>query len=249
MKKAEQKIKVEQPKKTKVLHVELDARYNPHPKIVATYKDNGAMHLFNEHTPTYVCEERLFLASKASMKPIHHKIQGIYRKRVGRKEFCFFHNYCVTKDYFGNIVDYTRLVGKYQVPVISKQYGLNPGSIRSNSNVNEMMEAQEKNVHVSGMQDVYEFEWSAIKPQLQEWYRKGIIDDNTNLSAQIGDRKYTVRRWEDFINLGIDDLVLLGEAGNRFQSILQGQTITPEILSTLREKMKSEVIAEISRSK
>jgi hypothetical protein len=244
MKKVEQKIK-----KTKALHVDLDQRFYPHPEILKAYKDNGAMDLFNANAPSYVCEERLFLASKASKKPIHHKIQAVYRRRVNRKEFCFFHNACFTKDYFGNIVDFFRIVGKYQVPVISKQFGLNPATIKSNSDLNQMMESQEKKRHVSGMQDYYQYEFEDIKPQLLEWRSKNIIDDNTALYAWTGDRRYNVLRWDDFINLGIDDLVLMGQAGKKFEGVLQGQHITPEILVALREKMKSEVIAEISGGK
>lgn len=110
------------------------------------------------------------------------------------------------------------------------------------------MEAREKNAHVSGMEDYYEYTYPEIREQLIEWYKKGIIDDNTQLYAQI-DTKYSVNRWNDFINMDLDDLVLMGRAGKRFESLLSGQPITKEILSALREKLKTEVIAEIGKAK
>lgn len=108
--------------KAKVLHVDLGQGYYPHPEILKVFKDNGAMHLYNENVPMYKNEERLFLAAAASKKPIAHKINAVYRRRVNRREYAYFFDACFGKDFFGNPIYFTRLLGKYSIPKISKEF-------------------------------------------------------------------------------------------------------------------------------
>lgn len=44
-------------------------------------------------------------------------------------------------DYFGNVVQHTRMIGKFELPIISKTWGLNPAMIKNSSDVNKLMEA------------------------------------------------------------------------------------------------------------
>ena len=134
------------------LCINLDSlRYCPHYEVDKTYKENNAEDLHFMHIPAYVNEERVYLCSKASKQPIKHKITGIYRKQVpGGKEYCFFHEAMVTKDYFGNIVEHTRLCGRYELPIIQKSYGIPQGRrLVSNTDITKTMEAQELEVYVN----------------------------------------------------------------------------------------------------
>lgn len=232
------------------LQIDLDKiSYCPHPEVDRAYKENNAGHLHFMEIPAYRNEERVYLCSKASGKPIKHKITGLYRKELSDgKEYVFFHEAMVTHDYFGNIVDHTRLTGRYEKPIISKSYGIPVGKrMVSNTDVSKTMAAQELEVSVDHFEQVHEWEFQDIKPQLEEWYRKGVIDENTKLYAWVPPTKYAVNKFQDFIGLSMDDLILLSRAGTRFQGILKGQALTPEILDALREKLQAETILDIRK--
>lgn len=239
-------------KQKQQLSINLDEiSYCPHPEVDRAYKEANAEHLHFMEIPAYRNESRVYLCSKASGKPVKHKITGIYRRQVpGDKEYVFFHEAMVTKDYFGNIVEHTRLCGRYEKPNIQKSYGIPQGRrLVSNTDVTETMQAQELEVYVNDIQTVHEWEFEQIKPQLQEWYKNGIIDENTKLYAWIGTSKYGVNSFQDFISLSIDDLTLLCRAGTRFQGLLKGQELTPKILDAIREKLQTELITQINTDK
>ena len=189
--------------KQKQLSVSLDEIKNPHPAILKAYDDANARHLFFEHIPVYVNEKSVFMAAKASKKPIKHEITGLYRKRINGKEYVCFHEEIIALDYFGNVVMHNRMVGRYELPIIGKVYGLNPGMIHGNSDINKMMEAQEREVSIDSIETIHEFEFEAIKPQLLKWKEQNIISDKTPLYVWDGDGKtskyskpYT---WEEWI--------------------------------------------------
>ena len=70
-------------------------------------------------------------AAKASKKPIKHIIFSLYRKQVGSKEYCYFFDLTVAKDYFQNNVDHTRLIGRWEKPLITRQRFYDPATLKT----------------------------------------------------------------------------------------------------------------------
>ncbi len=154
-----------------------------------------------------------------------------------------------TQDYFGNVVQFSKFCGRYELPIFSKTYGIPQGRrLVTNTDITKTMQAQELEVSVDHFDQVHEWKFEDIREQLQDWYKTGIIDDEiTKFYAWVGPTKYTVNTFEDFIGLSIDDRVLISRVGNRFSRLLKGQTLTPEILSALRDKLSAEVLQEIQK--
>ena len=160
------------------LKVNLDQVWNPHPKLLETYKEKNAIHLFTDFEamrPQYVNEDRIFKIQKLSKKEMKHHIGGIYRKAVGSKEYVIWHEHLMTFDYYNNPVDHTRFIGRWEKPDIIRRFTI-PSSIRSDVS---RLEAQESPPEVNGSEVQYDYEFNAIKPQLQEWYDKKIITEDT----------------------------------------------------------------------
>jgi len=226
--------------KTKEDFIDLDQKFSPHPLVLKAYKDADAMELFQEPqigSPEIDNEARVFAASKASGSPLRHKITGLYRKRVGNKEYVVFHEHMATFDYFKNPVDHSRLLGKVEVPIIVKHFAINPSNIRSNQ---QQIEPSEQAAEIQGHETVYEYEFEASKPQLLKWRQTGVIDEYTRLYAW-DEVKYSVGKFEDFMRLPFDDLILLARVGNKLTGIFKPEDMTKEILEMFRQTIKQEV--------
>lgn len=182
-------------------------------------------------------ENRVFRASKASGSPIKHKITGVYRKKVGNKEYVVFHEHLATFDYFKNPVDHSRTLGKVEVPIIIRRFGINPATIRSN---HQQVTPEEQAAEIEGHNTVYEYEFEATKPQLVKWYKEGVIDQYTKLYAW-DEVKYSVSKFEDLIKLPFDDLILLARVGNKLTGVFKPEDMTKEILEMFRQTVKQEV--------
>jgi hypothetical protein len=162
------------------LKIDLDKIMNPNPNLVKAYKDANALSISFElghdgehyNSPEFTNERRIFTASSSSKVPIRHNIFAVYRRKVGSKEYCYFFDLMMTKDYFANPVDHTRLCGKYTVPEIVTRYAINPSVIRSDSaQISPVAQPPE----IVGNHEVYEYEWNAIVPQLRKWWESGVI--------------------------------------------------------------------------
>jgi hypothetical protein len=251
----EQEIKQETKTKTKSksklpLEINLDQIFNPHPELVRTWKESGVQDQYFsfEDNPECNNEKRIFLYANAS-KPkaeIRHKITSIYRKKEGEKEYCFFNEHLITHDIFHNPLDHTRTLGRYQLPHIVPILGYNPNSTPDVNNPAELG-PQAMGAQIESVETVYEWEWEKIKPQLQEWYKKGIINDNTALHVWVGTKKYTVNSWDEFINLRIQDLVLLGRVGFDATGLFDSRdkSTIDSILAIAREKGKEQLVKRL----
>ena len=90
--------------KQKQLTINLDEIKNPHKEILRSYKESDAEFLYFSQIPENVNEERIFLQSKSSGTPIRHLITHLYRKQLpSGKQFCYFGEELITRDYFKNI--------------------------------------------------------------------------------------------------------------------------------------------------
>ena len=150
-------------KEQKQISIVLDTIFNPNPKLVQTYEDAKATDIWFDKNgrPGYINEERIFAAQKASKKPIKHIIFSLYRKQVGSKEYCYFFDLTVAKDYFQNNVDHTRLIGRWEKPLITRQRFYDPATLKTGN-----QEPTESQPSVESTETVYDYEFSEIRDQL-----------------------------------------------------------------------------------
>jgi hypothetical protein len=228
--------------KTKqMLKINLDEVKNPHPKIKKVWQESGVQDDYPPYADkaNWNNEKRLFILGKSSTasspaRKIHHKITSIYRKISGNKEYCFFFEHLWTKDLLGNYIDHTRELGRYEVPniAITSAYDRNQDQSQL---VLSTVSSQIVNVEMK-----YEWEFEQIKPQLQKWYDEGIIDENTQFTVWPRcTRKYTVNSWDEFINLSLQDLTLIGRVGPVAQGL--GFNTPESILAKAKEVAKEEM--------
>lgn len=226
-------------KEQKQITIDLDKIFNPNPELVKTYEDAKAMYIWvdKDMRPEYVNESRVFAAARASKKPIKHNVFSLYRKQVGAKEYCYFFDHMIAKDYFTNTVDHTRLIGKWDKPLITQQYGINVHSLKSDS---QPESGPIGDPVIESTETVYDYEFSKIKPQLEKWKEAGIIGDNAIYYVVVGNQKYSMPySWDQWLNLSIQDLTLLGEHGRKFKGLMSAQD--PKTLQVLKETIQQEI--------
>lgn len=226
-------------KEQKQITIDLDKIFNPNPGLLKTYQDAKATQYWIDRDlrPEYLNESRIFAAARASKKPIKHNIFSLHRKQVGSKEYCYFFDLMIAKDYFTNTVDHTRLIGKWERPVITQQYGIDVHSLRSTS---QPESGPIGDPVVESIETVYDYEFSKIKDQLVKWKETGIIGDNAIFYVVIENRKYSAPySWEQWLNLSIQDLQLLGEHGRKFTGLMSAQD--PKTLQVLKETIQQEI--------
>jgi hypothetical protein len=220
------------------LEINLDQIFSPHPKVVEAYKDTGDQFFPYDENPECINEKRIFLYANAS-KPraeIRHRITSLYRrKEFGGKEFCWFNEHLITHDLFHNPLDHTRTLGKYQLPKIVTQMGYNPNTTPDPTHPVELGPTAQ-GAQIESVSTVYEFEFEKLKPQLEQWYKQGILDDSTVLHACVGTKKYTVNSLDEFLNLRIEDLVLLNRTKIDATGLFASKDMSAGILAMAREK-------------
>ena len=103
------------------------------------------------------------------------------------------------------------------------------------------LEAQESPPEVNGSEVQYDYEFNAIKPQLQEWYDKKIITEDTKFYYWANDGfKYSVKSFDEFINLSGDDLILLGRSASKLSGVFKCEERVA-MLQSLRDQIKEEM--------
>lgn len=226
-------------KEQKQITIDLDQIFNPNPELVKTYEDAKATYIWvdKDIRPEYVNETRVFAAARASKKPIKHNIFSLYRKQVGTKEYCYFFDHMIAKDYFQNSVDHTRLIGRWEKPLITQKHGINVHTLKSDSSPES---GPIGDPEVESTETVYDYEFSKIKPQLVKWKEAGIIGDNAIYYVVVGNQKYSMPySWDQWLNLSMSDLELLGRHGKKYNALLTPGD--PSALQLLRETIKQEI--------
>lgn len=222
------------------ISINLDQIFNPNPELVKTYDDAKAPELFTfdrDNKSEFRNEARVFAAANASQKPIKHNIFALYRKQIGSKEYCYFFNHMIARDYFQNSVDWTRLIGKWERPIITHKWGLNPATLKSDSRPEP---GPIGDPEVESIEEVYDYEFSKIRDQLVRWKDKGIIGDKAIFYVVKDNRRYSMPyTWDQWLNLSIEDLELLGLHGKKYNALLTPGD--PTALQLLRETIKQEI--------
>ena len=79
---------------------------------------------------------------------------------------------------------------------------------------------------------------------MRRWYDQGVIDENTKLYVWVDGIKYNKPyTWDEWLNLDVQDLVLLGKYGKKFDSVLAKDMGTADILQALRNTLKEELLS------
>lgn len=231
------------------LKIELNKVWTPSELILNAYKAANAMDLFWPHKSEYINEARIFTASDASDPPaaIKHNIFSLYRKQVGTKEFLIFHELLYTTDYFQNKLDWTRTLGKVEVPRIVKHKSINPAAIR-NAGGTGRISPSEGPPEIDSMEDVYLWEFQSVKNQLEQWHHQGVISPTAKFIAWIPPNKWSVRSFREFMDLSLPDLELIARLGSKVTSILGPEAMSKEILQELRETAKATIKEELAKS-
>jgi hypothetical protein len=127
--------------------------------------------------------------------------------------------------------------------------GLTVSAMRDNTNPEKMRPAPLA-PEIERNEEIHEFEFEKLKPQLIKWHdEENVIDENTRLYIWVDGIKYSKPyTWDEWLNLEINDLVLLGKYGKKFDSVLGQDMGTKEILQALRNTLKEELLASTVKS-
>ena len=87
-----------------------------------------------------------------------------------------------------------------------------------------------------------------MRDQLVKWNETGIIGDKTIFYIVVGNRKYSMPySWDQWLNLSMSDLELLGLHGKKYNALLTPGD--PTALQLLRETIKQEISKNLLNSK
>ncbi len=224
----------------KQISVNLDQIFNPNPKLVQTYAEAKATDLFafdRDNRAEFQNEARVFAAARASKKPIKHNIFSLYRKQIGNQEYVYFFDLMIAYDYFQNKVDHTRLIGHWSKPFITRKWGLDPLTLKSDSRPEP---GQIGDPEVDSTEEVYDYPWEQMRDQLVKWKESGIIGDKAIFYVVKDNRKYSMPySWDQWLNLSMSDLELLGLNGKKYNALLTPGD--PSALQLVRDTIKQEI--------
>lgn len=230
--------------KQEELSIDLNKMWTPSELITNAYKEANAMDLFFADRSEFVNERRIWDASRASDPPaaIKHNIFSLYRKVVGSKEYLLFHETLYTTDYFKNGVDWTRYLGVVTVPKIVRRRSINPATIKSNT---DRVSPSDGPPEVESNEDVYLWPFEQVKKQIRSWREQGVIPQTAKFIAWVPPNKYSVINFEDFLELEIEDLVLINKMGSKLTGLYKPGD--PAILQTLKAMMKDAVKEQLAK--
>lgn len=170
-------------------------------------------------------------------KAIKHKIFSLYRKQIGSQEYVYFFDLMIAQDYFQNKIDHTRIIGRWSKPFITRRWGLDPATLKSDSRPEP---GEIDGPEIESTEEVYEYPWEQMRSQLLEWKETGIKSEKSIFYAVINGRKYSMPySWDQWLNLSISDLELLGLHGKKYNALLTPGD--PSALQLLRETIKQEI--------
>jgi hypothetical protein len=130
-------------------------------------------------------------------------------------------------------VDATRLLGRYEIPRITRRWAVSPSNVRSGDQAS--ITPSEQVAEIEGLDTVYTYEWSAVKDQLREFERKSIIDSETRYYVRQNNNKHPIDTLDQILDLEFGDLLTLGRFGSQIKEIYRSDQITSAILETFRK--------------
>lgn len=224
------------------ISIDLNRVWTPSELITKAYTDANALDMWldKDLKSEYVNEKRIFTAAANSEPPapIKHNIFQLYRKVVGSREYLLLHELLSTTDYFKNSLTWTRYLGMVSVPKIVRTRSINVASIKTGS---DRVRPSEGPAEIEGHENVYLWPFEQVKKQLLQWRAAGVIPDTAKYIAwtQNPPMKYSVINFENFLELPMEDLVLINKMGSKLEGLYKPGD--PEMLKVLKTMMKDAV--------
>jgi hypothetical protein len=236
--------------KSKSLSIDLSCIHNPNAAILDAYTKSGAMDQYMDFRDCseFVNESKIYQFSAGTKRnpsgqKIKHKIISLYRVRSNNVEYCYMYNWMKTTDLLGNPHDWTRVLGKFSIPVFSTEFAM---SVDEND-PSQVTEGSAGGTSIERVETRYLYPWEQVKEQLQTWVKEKILDPDTcNYTIIYGTagRKYTVQSFEEFLELDLDSLLLLNRIGLQTAGL---QLSNKEILSMARSKALENVTKSLGQ--
>jgi hypothetical protein len=157
-----------------------------------------------------------------------------------------FINNLVGQDFFHNNLQYSRLLGRIEVPFIVRSKSLNVSDIKANTDVNKLA-PKEGPAELDHYETRYLWKFSDLKDQIIRWKEAGIISSQTKYYCVIAGNKFGGYRWHDWISLDMRDLELIGKMGSKLSTIIPAGDMTKEILDQFRAIAKNTVLDELGK--
>ena len=218
---------------------------SPPKSLIDAYEKESATDIWKDRDlkPEYRNNLRIHAASKGLGNKISKKIFYLMRRRFANsKEYHIFHISISTKDHWGNNLSIPLELGFVDLPVITRTYAFNPHSKRTTGSAEDMgPKASEPSI--DGFETTYTYPWEQVKEQILAWRKDGTIVDTAKFAVWT-DKRYSVPSFEHWLNLSVDDIVMLNMAGNRFDALYdKGDPVSLEkVKDIIRSELQKGVI-------
>ena len=96
---------------------------------------------------------------------------------------------------------------------------------------------------IEGHDRIYTYPWEQVKDQILAWRRDGTITEDAHFTVWT-DKKYSVPSFENWLNLSVDDNIMLNMASNRFDALYdKGDSVSLEkVKDIIRSELQKGVI-------
>ena len=219
---------------------------SPSKLIVDAYEKAGATDMWipeRDMKPEYRANLRLHAASRGSGKKISKKIFSLYRRRLANgSEWLIFHIQLSTKDGWNNSLGMPLELGFVDVPLFDRTYAYNPHT-RTTTGEAQDMGPTASAPYIDGYETQYQYPFEQVKDQILTWRADGTIVDSAKFAVWT-DKRYSVPSFENWLNLSVDDNIMLNMAGNRFDALYdKGDPVSLEkVKDIIRSELQKGVI-------
>lgn len=167
-------------------------------ELLQKYKDADFEYNIDLH-PNDKNEAVFFEKVKVAKKPVIHNIHKVVRIKTASGEHVYYHETLKSRDYLDNLIDHSRVVGKYEDPQFTSS--VDPST------------RQPRVTEIQGFETKYEITWTPniIDVWLsQEGFQ---LDDDCGFVIKQGGKTYGGYTYDQFCNSSYEDLVTLGKYG------------------------------------
>jgi hypothetical protein len=128
-------------------------------------------------------------------------------------------------------------LGFIDLPIFSRTYSFDPHT-RSTTSGPEEMGPTPSQPFIENYETIYIYPWESVREKLLTWMKDGTIVDTARFYVWT-DKRYTVPSFENWLNLSVDDNVMLNMAGNRFDALYDKGD--PVSLTKVKDIIRSEL--------
>ncbi len=169
-----------------------------HKELEQKYKDANFEYNIDLH-PNDKNEFVFFEKAKLAKKPVTHEIIKVVRVKTGVDEYVYYHEILRSKDFLDNLIDHSRIVGKYDDPQFSSTIDPQTRTPRA--------------TEIQGYETKYDISWTPNIIDIWQSQEGFKLDDNCGYIVKQGGKVYGGYTQEQFCSLSFEDLVTLGKYG------------------------------------